>query len=83
MYAQDQSAYAFSLKASNQNLAQQIEAIFFDIYQEYVAWMKQCLVGKNPFDPTYQDLLHKINTVYVAWAALLQAQNQTSRVQAN
>ncbi len=82
LYAQDQSAYAYCLKALNQNMAQEIETIFFDIYQEYVSWMKQCLVGKNPFDPTYQDLLHKINSVYVAWAALLQAQNQLSKVEA-
>lgn len=81
LYAQDQSAYAYCLKAFNKNRAQEIEGIFFDIYQEYVSWMKQCLVGKNPFDPTYQDLLHEINTVYVGWAALLQAQNQTYKVQ--
>jgi len=82
LYAQDQSAYAYAIKAGKQELAQQIEAIFFNIYKEYVAWMKNCLTGKSPFDPTYQIVLHKINTVYITWSSLLQVQNQILQVQA-
>lgn len=82
LYAQGQSAYAYAIKNSKQQLAQSIEQLFFDIYQKYVAWMKKVLIGKDPFDTTYQIILYKINSVYVAWASLLGAQNKASQVKA-
>ncbi|MBI2345175.1 hypothetical protein HYV10_03855 [Candidatus Dependentiae bacterium] len=82
LYAQSDSAYTFSLKANNKNVAQRVESLFFGMYKKYIAWMKECLVGKNPFDSTYQIVLHKINTTYVSWAALLQAQEKISEVEA-
>jgi|GEM_PF-1523747 len=79
LFAPTQSAYAYAQQMSIDTLAVEVKDTFLDIYQVFIAWMKQCLVGA-PFINDYQMLLHQINEGYVNWASMLDPKKDAATI---
>jgi hypothetical protein len=83
LFAQDQSAYAYSLKLNNQELATNVRNVFFSTYQTFIDWMTtKCLIG-SPYQDSYRNLINMINNTYVNWSTWLDPQKDAAQIKKN
>ncbi len=83
LFAKDQSAYAYSLKLNNQELATNVRNVFFSTYQTFIDWMtNKCLIG-SPYQDSYRNLINTINNTYVDWSTWLDPQKDVAQINKN